>query len=176
VDNFQEPRAAPQRYDASLNPQILLKSQFFNGHKILCREVPGSGKTIQAAYHYGLAYFGHSITPVLIRDDIKESPHFFVAMLNSKLTSWYANHVCPNFSKDVFPKLNPGDIKKLPIPPATPEDKSRLTALAEACAEATRKQDAAALATLESEINRIVYRLFALTPAEIALIESSLNP
>jgi parallel beta-helix repeat protein len=25
VDNFQEPRAAPQRYDASLNPQILRK-------------------------------------------------------------------------------------------------------------------------------------------------------
>jgi creatinine amidohydrolase/Fe(II)-dependent formamide hydrolase-like protein len=49
----------------------------------------------------------------------------------------------------------------------------RLTALAEACVEAVRKQDAAALATLESEINRIVYRLFALTPAEIAIVESS---
>ena len=65
-------------------------------------------------------------------------------------------------------------MEKLPIPSATPEDKARLTAIAEACAEATRKQDAAALATLESEINRIVYRLFALTPAEIVLIESSL--
>jgi hypothetical protein len=30
VDNFQEPRAAPQRYDASLNPQILRKRQKIN--------------------------------------------------------------------------------------------------------------------------------------------------
>jgi len=44
----------------------------------------------------------------------------------------------------------------------------------QAPAGATRKQDAAALATLESEINRIVYRLFVLTPTEITLIESSL--
>ena len=65
-------------------------------------------------------------------------------------------------------------VAQIPIPPATPEDKTRLTALAVACAEATRKQDTAALATLETEINRIVYRLFALTPAEIALIVSSL--
>lgn len=61
----------------------------------------------------------------------------------------------------------------LPIPSTTPEDKTRLTALAVACAEATRKQDTAALATLETEINRIVYRLFALTPAEIAIVEGT---
>jgi hypothetical protein len=45
----------------------------------------------------------------------------------------------------------------------------------QAPAGATRKQDLAALATLESEIHRIVYRLFALTPTEITLIESSLS-
>ena len=45
----------------------------------------------------------------------------------------------------------------------------------QAPAGATRsKQDVGALATLESEIHRIVYRLFALTPNEITLIESSL--
>jgi len=65
--------------------------------------------------------------------------------------------------------------RQLPTPPATEEDKTRFTALAVACAEAVRKQNAAALATLESEINRIVYRLFALTPTEIELIESSLS-
>jgi hypothetical protein len=72
------------------------------------------------------------------------------------------------------PQFKKSAMEKLPIPTATPEDKARLTTLAVACAEATRKQDAAALATLESEINRLVYRLFALTPAEIALIASSI--
>jgi len=55
-------------------------------------------------------------------------------------------------------------------------DKTRLAALAVACAEAVRKQDAAALATLESEINRIVYRLFDLKASEIAQIDKSLAP
>jgi hypothetical protein len=44
----------------------------------------------------------------------------------------------------------------------------------QAPAGATRKQEVGALATSVSEIQRIVYRLFALTPTEITLIESSL--
>ncbi len=35
MDNFQEPRAAPQRYDASLNPQILRKRRIFLGSYVL---------------------------------------------------------------------------------------------------------------------------------------------
>lgn len=62
----------------------------------------------------------------------------------------------------------------LPISPANAADKIRLTELAEACAAATARQDSATLSILEAEINQIVYRLFALTSEEIALIESSL--
>ena len=67
-------------------------------------------------------------------------------------------------------------MNSLPIPPVSDADKARLTQLAEACAQATQRKDNATLHTLEAEINSIVYRLFALTEAEIALIESSLNP
>ena len=67
-------------------------------------------------------------------------------------------------------------MNNLPIPPVSDADKARLTQLAEACAQATQRKDNATLHTLEAEINSIVYRLFALTEAEIALIESSLNP
>jgi adenine-specific DNA-methyltransferase len=65
-------------------------------------------------------------------------------------------------------------IEHLPIPHANEPDKIRLAELAEACSAATAGQDIPSLATLETEINQIVYRLFALTPEEIALIESSL--
>ena len=45
----------------------------------------------------------------------------------------------------------------------------------EACAAAQRG-DEATLAVHEAEIDPIVYRLFDLTPDEIALIESALGP
>ena len=65
-------------------------------------------------------------------------------------------------------------VAELAIPPASDADKARLTQLAEACAQATQRQDRATLTALEAEINTIVYRLFHLTEQEITLIESSL--
>ena len=67
-------------------------------------------------------------------------------------------------------------VKDVPIPPATPADKARLSQLAEACAAAAQRGDDATLAVHEAEIDQIVYRLFDLTPEEIALIESALTP
>jgi hypothetical protein len=93
-------------------------------------------------------------------------------LLNSDLIEFFYALVS-NKARGGYLRAFSDYIQLIPIPPATPADKTRLTALAEACAEATRKQDAAALATLESEINQIVYRLFALTPAEIAIVEGT---
>ena len=66
-------------------------------------------------------------------------------------------------------------MEKLPIPPATDAEKSRLSTLATHCAAATAAGDAASLAAHEHEINQLVYRLFHLNPEEIALIESSVK-
>lgn len=78
--------------------------------------MPGKGRRIQAALAEEVAYYGHSITPFIL-----ESSHelkvlkVILAIVNSKLISWYGNLKLPNFGKEVFPKLNPQDIKLLPI-------------------------------------------------------------
>ena len=97
------------------------------------------------------------------------------SFLNSDITKWMVGMAGAE-RQNGFYEFKPMYISPLPIPPATPADKTRLTELAEACAAATARQDTATLATLESEINQIVYRLFALTPEEITLVESSLAP
>jgi hypothetical protein len=43
-----------------------------------------------------------------------------------KLISWYENLTLPNFGKDVFPKLNPNDIKELPIPKTDKKAKDKI--------------------------------------------------
>lgn len=101
-------------------------------------------------------------------------PKFLIAILNSSSLAFYW---LSRFSDDrkQFPKIKGSYLKELPIPSASDTEKKHLAKLAEACAAAAKKKDAASLAVLESEINTIVYRLFDLTPEEIELMESSLT-
>ncbi len=62
-------------------------------------------------------------------------------------------------------------VSRLPIPAFSEAVKSRLTKLAERAAELAAACDGGALAKVEREIDEIVYRLFELTPEEIALVE-----
>lgn len=66
------------------------------------------------------------------------------------------------------------NLETIPIPPASTADKARLTKLAEQAARQSEAGDAAGLRATEREIDDIVYRLFDLTPDEIAHIEKAL--
>jgi type I restriction-modification system DNA methylase subunit len=59
------------------------EKRFFEGNRLVFREIPGKNKRIQAA----------------LTDEV----------------SYYGNLKLPNFGKEIFPKLNPQDIKMLPI-------------------------------------------------------------
>lgn len=92
------------------------EKRFFEGNRILFREIPGKSRRIQAAITNEISYYGHSITPFILfdRNDM-ESLKAILCVVNSSLISWYGNLKLPNFGKEVFPKLNPQDIKLLPI-------------------------------------------------------------
>ena len=62
----------------------------------------------------------------------------------------------------------------IPIPAAAAGVKTRLTRLAEQAAKQTASGNTSGLCATEKEIDEIVYRLFDLTPDEIAHIEKSL--
>jgi len=84
---------------------------------LLFREVPGQNKRIQATFTEETYYHGHSITPFLLNEFQKaEDLYPILAVSNSKLISWYVTYKSSNFSKNTFPKLNPKDIKELPVP------------------------------------------------------------
>ncbi|MEA2075899.1 MAG: TaqI-like C-terminal specificity domain-containing protein [Euryarchaeota archaeon] len=91
------------------------EERFFIGSRLLFREVPGVGKRIQATLVEERYYYGHSITPFKPDGDNNLSLLYLLGLSNSKLISWYGNLILPNFGKDTFPKLNPNDIKQLPI-------------------------------------------------------------
>ena len=93
------------------------ENKFFEGPRLLFREVPGKNKRIQATYTKTTYYHGHSITPFIIGLGKANNKLFeILGVTNSKLLSWVAKYKSSNFSKNTFPKLNPKDIKNFPIP------------------------------------------------------------
>jgi|GEM_PF-54932 len=102
------------------------------------------------------------------------SESWLCAFLNSNLTKYLVG-LSGAERQGGFYEFKPMYISPIPIPPATPEEKTRLATLATQCAAATAAGDKSTLAAREHEINQLVHRLFHLTPQEIALIESSVG-
>lgn len=98
------------------------EKRFFEGPRLLFREVPGQNKRIQATYTETTYYHGHSITPFIIgNNQPSDRLYEILGITNSKLLSWVAKYKSSNFSKNTFPKLNPKDIKNFPIPRKIPD-------------------------------------------------------
>lgn len=91
------------------------EKRFFEGSRILIREIPGQGKRLQATYYKEIAYYGHSISPFKLKIEDDTLLKAILTCVNSKLLSWYGALVLPNLAKDIFPKVNPKDISQLPL-------------------------------------------------------------
>jgi Eco57I restriction-modification methylase/TaqI-like C-terminal specificity domain len=103
---------------------------------------------------------------------IPSAEPFFLPLLNSKIIWWFLGQIATKMVGDAFAMQSPY-VLQIPIPPATAEEKSSLATLAEQCAAATAAGDQETLAAREHQINQLVYRLFHLTPSEIAMIEGA---
>ncbi len=152
------------------NPSAEYLSCFESRHILLPIIKKGHGFCITSAGNYS-----NDKTTICIADE----PEFVLACLNSRVIEWLCRMTFPGLGDPWAGgrlEYRVGLVKKLPIPPASAADKARLSQLAEACAAAAQRGDDDTLAVHEAEIDQIVYRLFDLTPEEIALIESALAP
>jgi hypothetical protein len=108
------------------------------------------------------------------------------------LISWYGNLILPNFGKDTFPKLNPNDIKQLPIHAidfSNPTEKTqhdKLVTLVETMLKLQKKYHDVRMErdkelyerqikVVDAQIDRLVYDLYGLTGEEIKVVEGSIK-
>ena len=93
-----------------------------------------------------------------------------LAILNSKLCSWYAHRKfkSPNNKYLLFSQKN---MKKIPIVSGTEAQERELSDLVELILDAP---DDPEVPDIEREIDKLVYELYELTKAEIALIEKGM--
>ena len=165
------------------------EQRFFEGTRLIFREIPGKNKRIQATLVNDVLYYGHSLTPFKSFDNIPLSLCYILGLANSKLTSWYGGLILPNFGKNIFPKLNPNDIKELPIRTINfddPADVARhdqivnlvdqMLDLNKKLAESKTPQEKEMLRrqieSTDKQIDQLVYKLYDLTDEEIKIVES----
>lgn len=102
---------------------------------------------------------------------IQTTDLFLLAILNSKFFEWYVHAAkwCKTGNKISLSKTNMGN---LPIA-GTEVQKTKLSNLVQQILDAP---DSPEVAYIEREIDQLVYELYKLTDAEIALIEKGINP
>ena len=95
---------------------------------------------------------------------------FIAALFNSTLMNWYVHRfiLCSAVRTMHFSNLYLG---KIPIPLATKEQQQPIVELVEQILAAKREDPGADTSSLEREIDALVYALYGVTAAEIALIE-----
>ena len=110
----------------------------------------------------------------LICDAAAFDLYYLLGLVNSKLLSYFAREDgLIQCKKGTQPQIRKAGIESLPIPTIPLSDQLQIANLARQILVAKRTEDEATTATLETEIDKHVYRLFDLTPEEIALIENS---
>lgn len=96
-----------------------------------------------------------------------------LAILNSKLFNWYAQARFKDPGEELYLNFSKRNMVKVPIAPRTEEQKAELSGLVQ---QILKNPDSSKVPNIEQRIDELVYKLYKLTPAEIALIEEESNP
>lgn len=92
---------------------------------------------------------------------------WLVGLLNSKLIWWYYWNISSTI-RGGFVRFIAQYMETIPIPPATDAQKNSINELVQ---KILAKPDSPTVPKLEDEINDMVYKLYDLTPEEIAIVE-----
>ena len=95
-----------------------------------------------------------------------------LAFLNSTLFGWYAQLECRGPRSGNSLLFTQRNMVNIPIAPRTEEQKAKISHIVQQILDAPNSPD---VRNLEEEINMLVYDLYELTDAEIALIEKGNN-
>ncbi|ORU94041.1 MAG: hypothetical protein A6F72_08210 [Cycloclasticus sp. symbiont of Poecilosclerida sp. N] len=106
--------------------------------------------------------WGHTVNKILLTD--QQHSQYFLALLNSKFMDWYFRITSSNNHVQGY------ELKQLPIPKIAKPEQQPFIELVDKIL--TAKKDGKDTTALEAQIDKMVYRLYNLSPAEIKIIEA----
>lgn len=102
-------------------------------------------------------------------NDENISYKYVLALLNSKLLSFYKTKNSGSAKKDDFTQITLGDIRQLPIPKIETSKQQKFIKLVDEILTAKEKNKDTTIA--ENELDQLVYQLYELTEEEIKIVE-----
>ncbi len=137
-------------------------------NKLLLRQI---GHYPEAALDpKGYAVLNTAFMVVVRGHEIK--PEYLLAVLNSSVVRCFWTNRFRD-DRNTFPKIKGEYLKQIPIPKASPSEQASIIKLVDEILAAKRRDSKASTTALEREIDRLVCKLYDLTPEEIALVEKA---
>ena len=150
--------------DGIANPR---NPKFFKNERLLIREITNPsifcGFTNEELYH--------DPANIVILKGNKYDLKTLLAIMNSKIATFYHFNSSPKATKGAFPKILVEDIKNFPIPIISKNIEQLLINITDKIINNKKSFPILETLELENEIDKLVYDLYNLTSDEIALIE-----
>ncbi|WP_417259350.1 TaqI-like C-terminal specificity domain-containing protein [Celeribacter sp.] len=146
--------------------------EFFQKPRILVREI--TNPRVFAAYTQEELYNDPALINILVENDQEFDRHVLLAILNSKVASFFHFNSSPKATKGAFPKILVNDLKTFPLPElAGNEDLvSKIsTRTMQLIAMASNGDLSEKFKELDDENERDVFSLYGLSGAEIEMVE-----
>lgn len=155
------------QYDDSLKEKPSSYS-FFVGERILIRRIISRQFRMMAAYTNQEFVCKKDIYIIKLNDE-KIKYKYLLALLNSKLLSFYKTRNSGSAKKDDFTQITLTDVRQLPIPKIDTSMQSQFVDLVDKLLSLEEHSDEWAI--LEKQIDDLVYQLYGLSEDEIDFIE-----
>lgn len=146
--------------------------EFFQKPRILVREI--TNPRVFAAYTQEELYNDPALINILVENDQEFDRYVLLAILNSKVASFFHFNSSPKATKGAFPKILVNDLKTFPLPElAGNEDLvSKIsTRTNQLIAMVSNGSLSEKFKELDDENERDVFSLYGLSGAEIAMVE-----
>lgn len=162
-----------EKKEGSRQWNVLFRARYeglFKKPKILIRQ---TADRIVAAPDTEVGYYCiDSVNIALLKETFIPQLHFFIGLLNSSLLNFYYREISQEGGR-VLAQVKPQRIRSLPIPKVSPEQQEPIKGLVERILSMKQKYASADTTKLEAQIDQMVYKLYDLTPEEIAIVEES---
>lgn len=158
------------------------KSVPFEGKRILVRQIPSHPPYAINAVFTEEKYLNDINSMVVF--DFKTDPLFILAVLNSKLTTFWFVNTFDKFQRKTFPQFKVKELAIFPIPSASQSEQEKIAKKAQTMLDLNKELRATSANTdrhnslkqeiekLDREIDEEIYKIYRLTNEEIKTIEN----
>jgi type I restriction-modification system DNA methylase subunit len=157
--------------------------RIFTSPRILIRQIPSKPPYCFNSTYIEDVYINEQSTNNIL--DFQVNPLFVLAVINSRLISFWFQYKFDKFQRSTFPRILVKEVATIPIPEASEKEQSEIAKLAKLmlnlqkeAQEMTDNTDKHArlkteIEKLDEKIDRAIYELYDFTNEEIATIEKT---